>query len=81
MVCLMCCRPFSVEPSVGILNVGESMQLEVDFEPQTVGSHSKRLIVYYDTGMHYLLLKVLHVKKGQMENVTKQSTRRWFCLH
>ncbi|XP_016051807.1 PREDICTED: hydrocephalus-inducing protein homolog [Miniopterus natalensis] len=43
-------RPFSIEPSVGILNVGESMQLEVDFEPQTVGSHSKRLIVYYDTG-------------------------------
>ncbi|XP_077612463.1 hydrocephalus-inducing protein homolog [Crocuta crocuta] len=43
-------RPFSVEPSVGTLNVGESMQLEVDFEPQTVGNHSKRLIVHYDTG-------------------------------
>uniref|UniRef100_A0A8C9E7N0 HYDIN/VesB/CFA65-like Ig-like domain-containing protein n=1 Tax=Phocoena sinus TaxID=42100 RepID=A0A8C9E7N0_PHOSS len=43
-------RPFSVEPSVGTLNVGESMQLEVDFEPQTVGNHSEKLIVYYDTG-------------------------------
>ncbi|XP_036202709.1 hydrocephalus-inducing protein homolog [Myotis myotis] len=43
-------RPFSVEPSVGTLTVGESMQLEVDFEPQAVGNHSKRLIVYYDTG-------------------------------
>ncbi|XP_039707976.1 hydrocephalus-inducing protein homolog isoform X13 [Pteropus medius] len=43
-------RPFSVEPSFGTLNVGESMQLEVDFEPKTVGNHSKRLIVYYDTG-------------------------------
>ncbi|XP_004431871.1 PREDICTED: hydrocephalus-inducing protein homolog [Ceratotherium simum simum] len=43
-------RPFSIEPSVGTLNVGESMQLEVEFEPQTVGNHSKRLIVYYDTG-------------------------------
>ncbi|XP_059006937.1 hydrocephalus-inducing protein homolog [Mustela lutreola] len=43
-------RPFSVEPSSGTLNVGESMQLEVDFEPQTAGSHSKRLIVHYDTG-------------------------------
>ncbi|OWK15745.1 hypothetical protein Celaphus_00004318, partial [Cervus elaphus hippelaphus] len=42
-------RPFSVEPSVGTLNVGESMQLEVDFEPQTVGNHSERLIVHYDT--------------------------------
>ncbi|XP_048966658.1 hydrocephalus-inducing protein homolog isoform X3 [Canis lupus dingo] len=43
-------RPFSVEPSVGTLNVGESMQLEVEFEPRTVGSHSKRLFVHYDTG-------------------------------
>ncbi|XP_053771126.1 hydrocephalus-inducing protein homolog isoform X8 [Desmodus rotundus] len=43
-------RPFSVEPSVGTLSVGESVQLEVNFEPQTVGNHSKRLIVYYDTG-------------------------------
>ncbi|XP_069312434.1 hydrocephalus-inducing protein homolog [Eulemur rufifrons] len=43
-------RPFSVEPPVGTLNVGESMQLEVEFEPQSVGSHSARLIVCYDTG-------------------------------
>ncbi|XP_049719569.1 hydrocephalus-inducing protein homolog isoform X3 [Elephas maximus indicus] len=43
-------RPFSVEPSVGTLNVGDTMQLEVEFEPQTVGNHSERLIVYYDTG-------------------------------
>ncbi|XP_037671838.1 hydrocephalus-inducing protein homolog isoform X3 [Choloepus didactylus] len=47
---LKTCRPFSVEPSVGTLNVGETMQLEVEFEPQTVGNHSERLIVAYDTG-------------------------------
>ncbi|XP_076989079.1 hydrocephalus-inducing protein homolog isoform X4 [Tamandua tetradactyla] len=47
---LKTCRPFSVEPSVGTLNVGETMQLEVEFEPQTVGNHSERLIVDYDTG-------------------------------
>ncbi|ERE78886.1 hydrocephalus-inducing protein [Cricetulus griseus] len=43
-------RPFSVEPTSGILNVGESMQLEVDFEPQSVGNHNGKLIVTYDTG-------------------------------
>ncbi|XP_045149859.1 hydrocephalus-inducing protein homolog [Echinops telfairi] len=43
-------RPFSVEPSAGTLNVGETMQLEVEFEPQTVGSHFSKLIVSYDTG-------------------------------
>lgn len=52
------------------------MQLEVEFKPQTVGNHSQRLIVYYDTGMHYSLLKVLHAKKGQMGNMVKQN-RKW----
>lgn len=42
------------------------MQLEVEFEPQSVGDHSGRLIVCYDTGMRCSSLKVLHVKKGQM---------------
>lgn len=48
-------RPFSVEPTVATLDVGESMQLEVEFEPQSVGNHSERLLVYYDTGMLYSL--------------------------
>lgn len=52
------------------------MQLKVDFEPQTVGNHSERLIVHYDTGMHYSLVKVLHVMKGWMENMIKQN-RKW----
>ncbi|XP_036044752.1 LOW QUALITY PROTEIN: hydrocephalus-inducing protein homolog [Onychomys torridus] len=43
-------RPFSIEPTDGILNVGESMQLEVNFEPQSVGNHKGKLIVTYDTG-------------------------------
>ncbi|XP_006878929.1 PREDICTED: hydrocephalus-inducing protein homolog [Elephantulus edwardii] len=43
-------RPFSVEPSIGTLNVGDTTQLEVEFEPQTVGSHAEKLIVCYDTG-------------------------------
>nr|XP_023421731.1 hydrocephalus-inducing protein homolog [Cavia porcellus] len=43
-------RPFSVEPADATLTVGESLQLEVDFEPQSVGDHSERLIVCYDTG-------------------------------
>ncbi|XP_010642750.1 hydrocephalus-inducing protein homolog isoform X4 [Fukomys damarensis] len=43
-------RPFSVEPTDGTLNAGESMQLEVNFEPQSMGDHSERLIVCYDTG-------------------------------
>ncbi|XP_039769505.1 hydrocephalus-inducing protein homolog isoform X2 [Ornithorhynchus anatinus] len=42
--------PFSAEPSDGILQVGESMQLTVEFEPQHVGNHHENLIVHYDTG-------------------------------
>lgn len=70
-----------MEPSVGTLTVGESMQLEVDFEPQTVGDHNKRLIVYYDTGMHSPYLKVPPIKKGWMENTRTQSSEWLFWLH
>ncbi|XP_074055255.1 hydrocephalus-inducing protein homolog isoform X3 [Macrotis lagotis] len=42
--------PFSIEPSVGTVNVGDTMQLAVDFEPLTLGDHGSKLIVNYDTG-------------------------------
>ncbi|KAM9351908.1 hydrocephalus-inducing protein homolog [Symphorus nematophorus] len=43
-------RPFSVMPSSGTLDAGESMQVTVDFNPMTVGDHSQDLIVHYHTG-------------------------------
>ncbi|CAM5150043.1 unnamed protein product [Eretmochelys imbricata] len=42
--------PFSVEPCIGTLGVGETMQLTVEFQPLEIGDHSKDLIVHYDTG-------------------------------
>uniref|UniRef100_A0A8C8S7Z5 HYDIN n=1 Tax=Pelusios castaneus TaxID=367368 RepID=A0A8C8S7Z5_9SAUR len=42
--------PFSVEPSIGTLGVGETTQLTVEFQPQETGNHSQDLIVHYDTG-------------------------------
>uniref|UniRef100_F6WJJ0 HYDIN axonemal central pair apparatus protein n=1 Tax=Monodelphis domestica TaxID=13616 RepID=F6WJJ0_MONDO len=47
--------PFSAEPSVGTVNVGDTVQLSVDFEPLTLGDHSAKLIVNYDTGRRCLL--------------------------
>ncbi|GAA6221266.1 hydrocephalus-inducing protein homolog [Lates japonicus] len=43
-------RPFSVTPSSGTLDVGESMQVTVDFHPMTVGDHSQDLMLHYHTG-------------------------------
>nr|XP_046249402.1 hydrocephalus-inducing protein homolog [Scatophagus argus] len=43
-------RPFSVTPSSGTLDVGESMQVTVDFNPMTIGDHSQDLILHYHTG-------------------------------
>ncbi|KAI5620965.1 hydrocephalus-inducing protein-like, partial [Silurus asotus] len=43
-------KPFSVEPSVGTLTVGESMQVTVDFLPKTTGDHSQQLLLHYNTG-------------------------------
>ncbi|XP_047008963.2 hydrocephalus-inducing protein homolog isoform X3 [Ictalurus punctatus] len=43
-------NPFSVEPSVGTLSVGESMQVTVDFLPRTTGDHNQQLLLHYHTG-------------------------------
>nr|XP_033799169.1 hydrocephalus-inducing protein homolog isoform X3 [Geotrypetes seraphini] len=48
--CLNTWRPFSAEPSVGTLGIGDSMQMTVEFKPQFIGDHCEDLIINYDTG-------------------------------
>uniref|UniRef100_A0A3P8U8F5 HYDIN axonemal central pair apparatus protein n=1 Tax=Amphiprion percula TaxID=161767 RepID=A0A3P8U8F5_AMPPE len=43
-------RPFSVTPSSGTLDVGESMQVTVVFHPMTTGDHRQDLLLHYHTG-------------------------------
>lgn len=42
--------PFTVTPSSGNLDVGEGMQVTVDFHPTTVGEHHQDLLLHYHTG-------------------------------
>ncbi|XP_077372587.1 hydrocephalus-inducing protein homolog [Festucalex cinctus] len=42
--------PFSVTPSSGTLDIGESMQVTVAFNPMTAGDHRQDLLLHYDTG-------------------------------
>ncbi|XP_030334371.1 hydrocephalus-inducing protein homolog [Strigops habroptila] len=42
--------PFSVDPSIGTLGIGEVMQVTVEFHPLKTGDYSRSLIVHYDTG-------------------------------
>ncbi|XP_061325296.1 hydrocephalus-inducing protein-like [Pezoporus flaviventris] len=42
--------PFSVDPSIGTLGVGEAMQVTVEFHPPKTGVYSSPMIVHYDTG-------------------------------
>ncbi|KAG5849415.1 hypothetical protein ANANG_G00110160 [Anguilla anguilla] len=42
--------PFSVEPSIGNLGVGECMQVTVEFLPKTTGDHAQDLLLRYHTG-------------------------------
>lgn len=46
--------PFSVEPSVGTLSIGESMQVTIDFLPRTTGDHSQQLLLHYHTGSVFI---------------------------
>ncbi|XP_061325291.1 hydrocephalus-inducing protein homolog [Pezoporus flaviventris] len=41
--------PFSVDPSIGTLGVGEAMQVTVEFHPPKTGVYSSPMIVHYDT--------------------------------
>ena len=50
VVLTMFSRPFSVTPASGTLDVGESMQVTVDFHPTTVGDHRQDLLLHYHTG-------------------------------
>ncbi|XP_024138466.1 hydrocephalus-inducing protein homolog isoform X3 [Oryzias melastigma] len=43
-------QPFSVKPSSGTLDVGESLQVTVSFHPLTVGDHREDLLLHYHTG-------------------------------
>ncbi|XP_062860193.1 hydrocephalus-inducing protein homolog [Trichomycterus rosablanca] len=42
--------PFFVEPSVGAIGVGESMQVTVDFLPRTTGDHFQQMLLHYHSG-------------------------------
>ncbi|XP_074710248.1 hydrocephalus-inducing protein homolog [Strix uralensis] len=41
--------PFSVDPSIGTLGIGDAMQVTVEFHPLKTGDHSSSLVVRYDT--------------------------------
>ncbi|XP_028665442.1 hydrocephalus-inducing protein homolog [Erpetoichthys calabaricus] len=42
--------PFSVDPVMATLGIGDSMQVTVEFLPKWNGDHSEDLILHYDTG-------------------------------
>ncbi|XP_063024383.1 hydrocephalus-inducing protein homolog [Melospiza melodia melodia] len=42
--------PFSVTPAMGTLDVGDAVEVAVEFRPLKTGDHSGSLVVHYDTG-------------------------------
>ncbi|XP_066050989.1 hydrocephalus-inducing protein homolog [Chamaea fasciata] len=42
--------PFSVTPAMGVLDVGDTVQVTVEFQPLKTGDCSTSLVVHYDTG-------------------------------
>ena len=45
------CRPFSVSPENGSLAVNDSLQVELTFQPMTVGDHNNNLVINFDSGI------------------------------
>ncbi|XP_054055083.1 hydrocephalus-inducing protein homolog isoform X14 [Rissa tridactyla] len=48
--CISTQSPFSADPSIGTLGIGDTMQVTVEFHPLKTGDHSRSLVVHYDTG-------------------------------
>ncbi|XP_057890447.1 hydrocephalus-inducing protein homolog [Melospiza georgiana] len=42
--------PFSVTPAMGTLDVGDAVEVAVEFRPLKTGDHCRSLVVHYDTG-------------------------------
>uniref|UniRef100_A0A8B9FBL5 HYDIN/VesB/CFA65-like Ig-like domain-containing protein n=1 Tax=Amazona collaria TaxID=241587 RepID=A0A8B9FBL5_9PSIT len=42
--------PFSVEPSIGTLGIGEAMEVTVEFHPPKISVYSSAVIIHYDAG-------------------------------
>ncbi|KAG7269215.1 LOW QUALITY PROTEIN: hypothetical protein CRUP_011854 [Coryphaenoides rupestris] len=76
--------PFSVTPSVGTLGPGESMQVTVDFSPDTTGRHSDDLLLHYHTGGAGVALKLMEEENGSPDTramCTTASNRERTLLH
>lgn len=59
-------------PSSGTLDVGESMQVTVDFNPMTVGDHSQDLVLHYHTGESISDLWKLHKATNLKQLITNK---------
>ena len=44
-------EPFFVTPDSGRLDIGESMQIHVDFKALQTGDHASHMILQYETGI------------------------------
>ncbi|KAJ7413609.1 hydrocephalus-inducing protein [Pitangus sulphuratus] len=50
IMCQFAFSPFTVSPATGTLNVGEAMQVTVEYHPLETGDHSTPLMVHCDRG-------------------------------
>ena len=61
------CRPFSVSPRTGILNINENMQVTLNFYPLSNGNHCGHLIINYGMGEYFsYVVRVLIKLKEHM---------------
>uniref|UniRef100_A0A672MHX5 HYDIN/VesB/CFA65-like Ig-like domain-containing protein n=1 Tax=Sinocyclocheilus grahami TaxID=75366 RepID=A0A672MHX5_SINGR len=67
------CSPFSVEPSIGTLDVGQSRQVTVEFLPKTTGDHSQDLICRYTVNVgldkNYVMVDKTYISLASYQKV------------
>ncbi|XP_074663573.1 hydrocephalus-inducing protein homolog [Strix aluco] len=61
--------PFSVDPSIGTLGIGDATQVTVEFHPLKTGDHSSSLVVRYDTVANTNVFEQVTVPDGYQQGV------------
>lgn len=61
MACIPFFRPFVVSPENGLLSVGESTQVTMEFHPTINGEIKDELVINYDTGLKMIFIEKIFI--------------------
>lgn len=73
--------PFSVTPKKAVLNVNEVIEIKLSFESDITGDFCKSMIIRYETGIVWFILKCLFFHTDITNCKTGSFIFKCYALH